>query len=89
MSLLNDLCRVRLLYGAAGMTTFAAFIEAFWSSMTSIPPEVKYAVGIAFWILFAVYFFFAGRNRVTDAGGVTRTAGATSAVGAHGAGHAN
>lgn len=54
---------VRLLYGAAGMTTFAAFIEAFWSSMTSIPPEVKYAVGIAFWVLFAMYFFFAGRNR--------------------------
>ena len=54
---------VRLLYGAAGMTTFAAFIEAFWSSMTSIPPEVKYAVGIAFWVLFTLYFVFAGRNR--------------------------
>ena len=76
---------VRLLYGAAGMTTFAAFIEAFWSSMTSIPPEVKYAVGMGFWVLFAIYFFFAGRNRAVDAGGITRTASATGAVRAHGA----
>jgi uncharacterized membrane protein SpoIIM required for sporulation len=58
---------VRLLYGAAGMTTFAAFIEAFWSSSTAIVPEVKYAVGITFWLLFAVYFVFAGGRRKTDA----------------------
>lgn len=58
---------VHLLYGAAGMTTFAAFIEAFWSSSTAIAPEVKYLVGITFWVLFALYFMFAGRSRNTDA----------------------
>ena len=58
---------VRLLYGAAGMTTFAAFIEAFWSSHTSIVPEVKYVAGITFWVLFALYFMFVGRGRKTDA----------------------
>ncbi len=54
---------VRLLYGAAGMTTCAAFIEAFWSSLRSIPPEIKYAVGIFFWGVFLVYFLFAGHKR--------------------------
>ena len=58
---------VRLLYGAAGMTTFAAFIEAFWSSSTAIVPEVKYAVGIAFWVMFALYFMFSGGRRKSDA----------------------
>ena len=58
---------VRLLYGAAGMTLCAAFIEAFWSSAASISPPVKYAVGIACWVLFAVYFIFAGRGRPADA----------------------
>lgn len=58
---------VRLLYGASGMTFFAAFVEAFWSSTTSISPQVKYVVGITFWILFALYFGFVGRKRVADA----------------------
>lgn len=58
---------VRLLYGAAGMTLFAAFIEAFWSSSTAIAPTVKYAVGILFWVLFALYFMFVGRGSNSDA----------------------
>jgi uncharacterized membrane protein SpoIIM required for sporulation len=61
---------VRLLYGAAGMTTFAAFIEAFWSSSTAMAPEIKYAFGITFWLLFVLYFLFAGKGRMgrtTDA----------------------
>jgi hypothetical protein len=45
------------------MTTCAAFIEAFWSSLRNLPAEIKYAVGIAFWVLFLLYFLFAGRNR--------------------------
>ena len=53
---------IRLLYGAAAMTTFAAFIEAFWSSLTTLPVEVKYAVGIGFWAVFGIYFTFAGRG---------------------------
>lgn len=58
---------VRLLYGAAGMTLCAAFVEAFWSSSTLISPPIKYVVGIAGWVLFAVYFLFAGRGRAADA----------------------
>lgn len=59
---------VRLLYGAAGMTTFAAFVEAFWSSSTAIPPQVKYIVGITFWLLLAAYFLFAGGRRGANGG---------------------
>ena len=58
---------VRLLYGAAGMTVFAAFVEAFWSSTASIPAQVKYVVGIVGWILFAAYFTLVGRGRRGDA----------------------
>ena len=50
-----------LIYGAALMTTLAAVIEGFWSAQR-IPSEAKYAVGIAGWILFALYFWFAGRK---------------------------
>lgn len=58
---------VHLLYGAAGMTTFAAFIEAFWSSSTAISPEIKYSVGITFWVFFVLYFLFVGAGRKSDA----------------------
>jgi uncharacterized membrane protein SpoIIM required for sporulation len=54
---------VRLLYGAAGMTTCAAFIEAFWSSLRNLPVELKVTVGMVFWALFLAYFLFAGRDR--------------------------
>lgn len=53
---------IRLLYGAAGMTVCAAFIEAFWSSLTVIPVGVKVAVGILFWLMFGIYFTLAGRG---------------------------
>jgi uncharacterized membrane protein SpoIIM required for sporulation len=53
----------RLLYGAALMTVVAAFIEAFWSSRTSIPFEIKIAAGVALAVLFALYLTFAGRAR--------------------------
>ncbi len=56
-----------LLYGAAGMITFAAFIEAFWSSSTAVTPEIKYAVGIAFRVMFLLYFLFVGGRRKSDA----------------------
>ncbi len=58
---------VHLLYGAAGMTAFAAVVEAFWSSHAAIPPPVKYAVGITGWLMFILYFTFAGRGRQADA----------------------
>jgi uncharacterized membrane protein SpoIIM required for sporulation len=57
---------VQLLFGAAGMTTCAAFVEAFWSSISSTPFGLKIGVGLGFWALFIAYFLFAGRNRNAD-----------------------
>ena len=53
----------RIMYGAAGMLLCAAFIEAFWSPLTEVPPPVKYAVGVALWLLVIVYFVAMGRDR--------------------------
>jgi len=50
-----------LLYGAAAMTILAAFVEAFWSAQP-LGRDIKYAVGILFWVLWAGYFIFMGRG---------------------------
>ena len=54
---------VTLIYGVAGLLLLAAFIEAFWSARTSVPDNVKYAVGSAVWITTLGYLLFAGRHR--------------------------
>jgi uncharacterized membrane protein SpoIIM required for sporulation len=53
---------VRLMYGAALMFMFAAFVEAFWSPITDLPFQVKVGVGLAGWGLALVYFLLAGRG---------------------------
>lgn len=53
-----------LVYGAILLLLLAAFVEAFWSSISSIPPNTKYWVGITNWILIIFYFTFLGRRRV-------------------------
>jgi uncharacterized membrane protein SpoIIM required for sporulation len=53
---------VKLLYGAATMTTLAAVIEGFWSGNGLIPPTVRYAVGALIWTLLAVYLLLVGRR---------------------------
>ncbi len=53
---------LKLLGGAAAMTTIAAVIEGFWSP-SSAPVLVKYWVGGLLWILVALYLIFAGRSR--------------------------
>jgi uncharacterized membrane protein SpoIIM required for sporulation len=53
---------VRIVYGAAAMLLIAAFLEAFWSSTTAVPPLPKYLVGIALWVLVGAYFLFMGRR---------------------------
>jgi len=58
----NSKIAVKLIYGAALMFIFAAFIEAFWSSLVTIPVIIKYIVGLSFWLLVISYFVFAGRN---------------------------
>ena len=54
---------VPLVVGLAGMLLLAAGIEAFWSPRTFLPPAMKYAVGAMLWLLVALYFAFAGRER--------------------------
>lgn len=53
---------VTLILGAALMTFIAAFIEAFWSSSSIIPPMVKYIVGIGLWGLVGWYLAFCGKD---------------------------
>ncbi|NEX19190.1 stage II sporulation protein M [Thiorhodococcus mannitoliphagus] len=51
-----------LVGGAAIMLLLAAVVEAFWSS-GSAPAAVKYGVGLAGWVLVALYLALAGRGR--------------------------
>jgi len=50
-----------ILCGSTAMLVVAAMIEAFWSA-SYMAAEIKYAVGISGWLLFAAYFCFAGRR---------------------------
>jgi uncharacterized membrane protein SpoIIM required for sporulation len=54
---------VRLMYGAALMFCAAAFVEAFWSPLTTVPAEVKIGAGLGGWALLLAYFAFSGRAR--------------------------
>jgi len=56
---------VRVMYGAAIMFAAAAFVEAFWSPITTLPFAVKIGAGIAGWVLLLAYFLFVGRGRAT------------------------
>lgn len=51
-----------IIYGSTLMLVIAAFLEAFWSSSTTIGPPVKYAVGGVLWLLVLIYFLFVGRK---------------------------
>lgn len=53
---------VQLICGVMLFLVIAAFIEAYWSSMTWPTPLIKYLVGAALWLLVATYLMFAGRT---------------------------
>ncbi|MCX7077814.1 MAG: stage II sporulation protein M [Pseudomonas sp.] len=53
---------VQLICGVMLFLVIAAFIEAYWSSMTEPSPMIKYLVGAALWLLMAAYLMFAGRT---------------------------
>jgi uncharacterized membrane protein SpoIIM required for sporulation len=53
---------IRLIAGATVMLLIAAFIEAYWSSMTYPSAPVKYAVGALLWLLVGLYLMLSGRN---------------------------
>lgn len=54
---------VRMIGGVTLFLLIAAFIEAYWSSMTAPSPGLKYLVGAALWLLVAAYLIGAGRQR--------------------------
>lgn len=54
---------VQMIYGVILFLLIAAFIEAYWSSMTWPQPTIKYLVGAALWALVIAYLVFAGRTR--------------------------
>ena len=53
---------VGLICGVIGLLLIAAFIEAYWSSITRFAPAVKYAVGAVLWLLVGAYFLLGGRR---------------------------
>jgi len=53
---------VRLIAGATVLLLIAAFIEAYWSSMTYPSAPIKYAVGTLLWLLVGLYFVWSGRS---------------------------
>ncbi|KAB0500158.1 stage II sporulation protein M [Pseudomonas vancouverensis] len=54
---------VLMICGVMLFLLIAAFIEAYWSSMTGLTARTKYLVGTALWLLVVVYLIFAGRQR--------------------------
>lgn len=54
---------VLLVCGVMLFLLIAAFIEAYWSSMSAPSHQTKYLVGAALWLLVVVYLVFAGRRR--------------------------
>ncbi|MEE4895350.1 stage II sporulation protein M [Pseudomonas alliivorans] len=53
---------VQLIGGVMLFLLIAAFIEAYWSSMTWPTPLIKYLMGAALWMLVGAYLTFAGRT---------------------------
>lgn len=51
-----------LCLGVLAMLVFAAFVEAFWSSIGWMPAGIKYAVGAALWALVGMWLWRGGRG---------------------------
>ncbi|RNF83814.1 stage II sporulation protein M [Montanilutibacter psychrotolerans] len=59
----------RLCLGVLAMLVFAAFVEAFWSSIGWMPAWIKYTVGAGLWTLTGLWLGLGGRNLAVDAAG--------------------
>jgi uncharacterized membrane protein SpoIIM required for sporulation len=57
----------QLVLGVFAMLLFAAFVEAYWSSIGWMPAPVKFGVGITLWCAILLWLARGGRGR-TDAG---------------------
>ncbi|MDG1583032.1 stage II sporulation protein M [Pseudomonas sp. GOM6] len=54
---------IQLVAGVILFLLIAAFIEAYWSSMTYADASIKYWVGGGLWLMVLAYFLLAGRSR--------------------------
>jgi uncharacterized membrane protein SpoIIM required for sporulation len=52
----------RLCLGVLAMLVFAAFVEAFWSSIAWMPAWIKYSVGATLWTLTLLWLWRGGRG---------------------------
>ena len=55
-----------LCVGVLAMLVFAAFVEAFWSSIAWIPAWIKYTVGGVLWTLTGAWLLLGGRDRAHE-----------------------
>ncbi len=53
---------VKIIYGATLFLIIAALLEAFWSSSSTIPATVKYALAAVLWSAVALYLLRAGKD---------------------------
>lgn len=56
---------ITLVVGVFCLLLIAAFVEAFWSSSSTLPPNLKYSVAAVFWSGVGAYFLFMGRAHAT------------------------
>ncbi|MNF69704.1 hypothetical protein D3C84_515940 [compost metagenome] len=54
---------VQLVAGVILLLLIAAFVEAYWSSITLVTPQVKYLAGAGLWLLVGLYFGLVGRRQ--------------------------
>jgi uncharacterized membrane protein SpoIIM required for sporulation len=56
----------RLILGVFAMLVFAAFVEAFWSSIAWMPDPIKFGVGGALWLGIGLWLWRGGRDADVD-----------------------
>lgn len=54
----------QLVLGVFAMLVFAAFVEAYWSSIAWMPGAIKYAVGITLWLAIPLWLWRGGRGQM-------------------------
>ncbi|MGY6518154.1 MAG: stage II sporulation protein M [Lysobacteraceae bacterium] len=59
----------KILLGVFVLLVFAAFVEAFWSSIGSLPAAVKYGAGIGLWVLLLAWLLVPLRRAEGDDAG--------------------
>ena len=57
----------KLVLGVFAMLVFAAFVEAYWSSIAWMPREVKFSVGVMVWLGIGLWLWRGGRGRAPSA----------------------